>query len=57
MMLIVVVESSADLYRVVAFLLSQLIAFVMVDYLDFRLNVNPIQANLQPVVFDLYFRI
>ena len=57
MMLIVVVESSADLYRVVAFLLSQLIAFVMVDYLDFQLNVNPIQANLQPVVFDLYFRI
>ena len=57
MMLIVVVESSADLYRVVAFLLSQLIAFVMVDYLDFRLNVNPIQANLLPVVFDLYFRI
>ena len=57
MMLIVVVASSADLYRVVAFLLIQLIAIVMVDYLDFRSNVNPIQANLLPVVFDLYFRI
>ena len=57
MMLIVVVASSVELYQVVVVLLSQLIAFVMVDYLDLRSNVNPIQANLPPVVFDLYFRI
>ena len=57
MMLIVVVASSADLCRVVVVLLSQLIAFAMVDYLDLRSNVNPIQAILPPVVFDLYFRI
>ena len=54
---IVVVASSVDLYRVVVVLLSQLIAFVMVDYLDLRSNSNPIQANLPPVVFDLCFRI